>query len=308
MKKSIGVLASGLVVLAAAGCFDEKMKTTIHEDGSGSMRLESKTEIGANPFGGEQKKPTQADAEKQCYSNLAKYQGVVAWTDVKCEATETAVVWAATGWFDDISKVDSKKKGGKGTGANVPTWTKNADGTFTVEMPNDQPKKPGGQQKEPLDEDPAPPFVYEMLKTLHFVIEFDLPGDVVKADKPFKAEGRKAVFELTGAEMVKGIKEVEDAKAKAKEDVAAGKMTKEEANKKLKEKQKEAMPTSAMEDVKSIKIVCKGGEPADQVEAAKKALAEAKKSYAGSDTEKKVKAAAAEAAEKAEKGGMGGEK
>src|SRR4051812_40712611 len=101
MLRRAAVTATVALVLAQAGCLDEKSSMTIHEDGSGTVRVESTTKPGGpmgmmGGGGDDDKKMTKEDAEKICYSALAEWDGVAAWTDVKCEATDKGAHYTAT--------------------------------------------------------------------------------------------------------------------------------------------------------------------------------------------------------------------
>jgi hypothetical protein len=288
-----GRAAAAVLTVAAvgalAGCLEEKKVLTVHEDGSGTIRFEHSSKPGpmARP---DRPKPTVEEVEKKWHGVLAQWEGIVAWTDVKAEVRDGEPAFAAVGWFEDISKTRSPESG-TGSGA-LPTWTKNADGTFTCEFPT---KKKGAQpvEKEPLDEKPTPPFMYDALKGLRIEIELRAPGAITDAANLWKVDGRVATFALVGQELVDAIKAYEKERDAAKADVEAGKTTREDANKKLKARQEELVPIVTVEKGKApMKLTCKGGEPATEVEAWKASLAEAKKKYAGSELEKKIKAAA----------------
>lgn len=281
------VLTAGMVG-ALGGCLEDKRSMTIHEDGSGTIHFELATPPGA-PKIGEQKKLTQEDVEKKCHATLAKWEGVVAWTDVKCEARESGPAMSATGWFEDVTKLKSKDK----SGAPIPTWTKNADGTFSVVLPPKQKAGEGAPKKEPLDEQSPPPMMLTALKTLAIVVELRLPGEITKSDKVWKVDGKVARLEMLGKDLVPALETYEKERAEIKADVEAGKTTREDANKKLTARMEELLPMSSFEKDKTpIHLTCKGGENAADIETFKKALAEAKKSYTGSDLEKKVQALA----------------
>ena len=158
----LGLLAS--LVLFTGGCIEEKDSVTVYPNGSGKLHF--KQTLGKQMsqmilfFGGKDEASRKEAATKSLYDECAKWEGVTAWTDLKGEVTNDQVSTEAIAYFDDVTKL--KKLTDSSTESF--TWTKNADGSFTLEWSSKNEGKKT-QDKDPLEEKTPKP--EEMNMVLH---------------------------------------------------------------------------------------------------------------------------------------------
>jgi hypothetical protein len=278
-----GLLASLLVV---GGCIDEKDTLTVYPNGSGKLHL--KQTLGKQMsqvmlmFAGKDADSQKEAAKKALYKELSSWEGTCAWTDLAGSVDAGKVSMEATAYFDDVSKLKKLSDNSTETFA----WTKNADGTFTLEW---NVKNEGTSQKPEknlLDEetpkqDQVKSFL-DLMKDLRMEHEVVMPGAVTDATGCKDKKDRSASGVLSGEDLGPMFKDLVAKIDDYKKKVAAGEMTKENASAELKSKSKSL-------GLNNVKVTAKAGDTDAEFGEFAKALEAAKKAYPGSETETLVK-------------------
>jgi hypothetical protein len=219
----------------------------------------------------------QEGLDRTLYQDLAKWEGIVAWTDTKAEVKDGHVVTDATGYFEDANKLGQEQ--------TKVTWKKNADG-FALTWTS----KRGAAEEDPFGEAgkaqmaQARPMM-QMFKGLKFEAEFVLPGTVVKTTTK-SHEGRTAGTTITDADVI----EIFDLQSSLQQKIDAGETTKEKATAELDAK------TSVLN---RIEVTCSAASGEDELAQFQKDLAAAKASYKDSGLSEKIAKLKKEAKERA---------
>jgi hypothetical protein len=291
--RALAALATSATLLAALGCEKEKTTITVYPDGSG--KIDYRQTLGKQISGfalmmaeGAEKK--QEIAEQTLHKSLSAWEGVSAWTDAKAKVTDgEEIAGSAVGYFDDVTKL----KHVEDAQTSEFKWTKTSDG-FTLEQV-DTPKKAGeGEAKK----DPADSFLQEMPKEqLEMAVTMTtsmlegleiqrivvMPGDVTEIAGAQKKDGRKATMTISDKELADLIKKGYTKGAELRKKIADGDITEEKARAEINDMFKDA--------IKPLKVTSKAGDTAAEAKENKKALEAAKKEFAGSELEKKIKIA-----------------
>jgi hypothetical protein len=283
------VLGAVTLVLAAAGCFKEKVTFTVYPDGSGKIAFEEtilKDVAGFALMGAKTDQERKAAAEHEILKSLAKYEGVCAWTDVKSELTAKGeITGSAVGYFEDLSKVREVSESTN----NGWTWTKNADGGFTFELASG---KSGADGKDKVDEYLKAPskddagmeeMLYPILAGLRLEVGVVMPGAVTAAESPLVKDGRNATFTIEGKTAVPAIKALKAKGQELRKQIDAGSMTQDAARAEL-HKDYEKLDSG-------FKVTCAPSDVSAECAANRAALEAAKKAYEGSATAEAVKKA-----------------
>ncbi len=276
------VCVLGLLLLPS-GCIKGKQTVKINPDGSGTLKIHQALgeQISSMITGFAEKGHEQEAMDKSLYQDLAKWDGIVAWTDVKATLKDGHVVTDATGYFEDATKL------GNISNRTRFTWKKNDDGGFSltsIAEKNDEQKDPFGDKGQSSIMQAQQ--MKDMFKGLKVEQEFVLPGKVTKTSTQAH-EGRSATMTITDEDIFKILELGESLKKK----IDAGELTKEKATAELEK------TTSSMD---RIEVTCAAGSTDDEVAQFKKDLEAAKASYKDSELAKSV-ATQREQAEKAEK-------
>ncbi len=291
--RSLGVLAVSATLLAALGCEKEKTTITVFPDGSGKIEITDTLGKQISSFAlmmaeGDEKK--QEVADQTICKKLATWEGVSAWTEVKAKVTDAEEIsGSAVGYFEDISKLKRADE----SATHEFKWTKNADGGFTLEETQTEKKKEEGPKKDPAESflkkmpdeqmEMAVTMTTSMLEGLHIERVLVMPGEVTTIAGAQTKEGRKASMVISDKELGDLIKKSYKRGAELRKKIDDGEMTEEKAKAELNAEFKDVM--------KSLKATCKAGDVASEQKENRTALEAAKKSYAGSATEKKIKEA-----------------
>jgi hypothetical protein len=292
------LVAAGVVVTSLVGCFEEKDAITVYPDGSGKVQIHQRLgkEISNLVLLFAEDEATKKEAiETNLHKELAKWDGVVAWTDVKAELKDERVILDATGWFEDVTKV------GKVSSDSVEkiSWTKTADG-FTFEWTDD--REQNEEEKDPLEGDTVPkndqlPQIMQSLKDLRIERQVTMPGPVTEAVGAKEKKDRSASSIVVGKELVTDVTELMRVADQYRKKIAAKEITKDKANEDLRARLKKLKTESSGD----LKVTCKAADVAAEQAEHHKALDAAKKTWDASDVKKKVDEA--RASERAEKKG-----
>ncbi len=201
-----------------SGCIKSKQHWTIYPDGSGKVEVENTLmgmmaqmvkmggQMGPGAEGGEAKDPLDMIRES--------VKGKVYWTQLETEdGPGGEFILRGVAYFDNIADVNTGEEG-----QNSVEWKKNADGTYTLVMTNEDaaeglPGLPPGMGGEDGDEENMSPeqkaqqqqmkaMMMGMLAGFEVSISFTGPG-AAQAIEGFQAkDGRTATFRL-GEEDVK---------------------------------------------------------------------------------------------------------
>jgi hypothetical protein len=290
-------VVAGVVVTSLVGCFEEKNAITVYPDGSGKIQIHQKLgkEVSSLILMLAEDETKKKEAiETNLHKELAKWDGVVAWTDFKSDLKDERVILDATGWFDDVTKV------GKVSSDSVEkiSWTKTADG-FTFEWTDDREKK--DEDKDPLEDGSVPkndqlPQILQILKDLRIERQVTMPGPITEAVGAKEKKDRTASSIVAGKELEAGVTELINVAEQYRKKIAAKEITKDKANEDLRARLKKIKTESSGD----LKVTCKSADVAAEQAEHHKALDAAKKSWDATDVKKKVdETRASERAEKA---------
>src|SRR5258708_39352315 len=102
------LLAVGCSLLCMTGCLEEKETVTVYPSGAGTIHVYQKMgeQLSGMITGFAPSPDKKAEfVESQFYKELAKWQGVTAWSPVRGVIENGRVVYEATGYFDNIAQV-----------------------------------------------------------------------------------------------------------------------------------------------------------------------------------------------------------
>jgi hypothetical protein len=268
-------LLLGLLGLAllASGCYEERDTLTVYPDGSGVFRTHKKYGDTYSQLALSNRKPQelQASMDKALYKDLARWEGFSAWTGCRAYLDDKLIVNDAVGYFDNVAKLRLID----GTTIDRFTWTKNADGGFTITWSNLDPNA-----KDPLETPTTPPAqvqqVLTMLKGLKVDHEVVLPGAVASSRGCLIQSGRSATAELTDNDVADYFTTLEDYRAR----VDKGALSRAEANSELKDKIRDMSL--------NLQATCAPGNVDAEFAQFRKDYARAKSDYASAGTAKKI--------------------
>ncbi|MEZ5299849.1 MAG: hypothetical protein R3F11_04155 [Verrucomicrobiales bacterium] len=165
MKRFLAYLSAGAAaLLTLSGCLEMDQGLQLNADGSGKMKVEMKM---ANPMaalgglgdlGGGEGPNLDEMAREMAVEMLANMQGVEVWSDVSYGVGDDGKMFCrATGYFPDISKLESAEGAEEGMSGPEIAWksSKTADGKWVLEMANPMGAEEGAE-KEQGDEKPEP--------------------------------------------------------------------------------------------------------------------------------------------------------
>jgi hypothetical protein len=273
MKSKFILAAMFGVSLFVSGCYEEKDTVTVYPDGSGVIHLYKKLGEGFSQMATSNgtKQNLQASLDKDFYKDLALWTGVTAWTGCKASVEDKLVVNDATGYFDDISKLNRSE----GTGVQSFSWTRNSDGGFTLSWSNLD-----SSNQNPLDQAASTPAqVQQMLamaKGLKVEHEVVLPGAVTASTGAVSGGGRSASAQFTDKDLADYFTSVDDYRAR----VAKGAISKAQANSELGDKTKVMLM--------NMRVTCGPGGAPDDFAQFRKAFDAAKADYASAGTAQKI--------------------
>lgn len=297
------LVVAACVAASLVGCFEEKDSIVVYPDGSGKIHIHEKlgeqlTSLILTFAEDDQKKKEAIDSS--LHKELSKWDGVVAWTDLKAElktepdAKEGRVILEATGWFEDVTKLGKVSA----DSAEKITWTKSGDG-FTLEWTEDREKKE--EDKDPLESHSIPKpeemsQVMAILKDLRIERHVTMPGPITDAVGAKEKKDRVASSVVTGKELETEVADLMTLADALRKKVAAKETTKDKANDELRARMKKLTADSSGD----LKLTCGAADVAAEQKAHREALESAKKSWDASEDKKKV-----EEARKSERASMG---
>jgi hypothetical protein len=194
--RRLGLLAGlALVVFGTGGCLEEKDTVVVNSDGSGRIETYFK-------YGDDLTKMVGSDPGAMngaLVEQIAKWDGIAAWTDSKAALEGGRLVLAATGYFADVSKVKFVDK----QNSYVFTWKK-TDGGFALSWT--EVKNPQAKEKSPLEQCGSTPPGADLdkfckdLRVEHTVV---MPGPIQEAHAKglVKKNGRTFEHDVTGSEL-----------------------------------------------------------------------------------------------------------
>jgi len=279
LVRRLAPVAMLALVASTAGCYDEKVTLEVHPNGSGKVTISRRftEQFTKQNFEGKTDAEKEQSARNGVYSCLKGCEGFVAWTDVVGKIDGGRLVQSGVGYFEDVTKLKVSDVMGGAPKAVPFTWTKNADGGFTLAWAGlDVVEDTTFDREQTEDEVKQTKLSIEMMKGFAMSRTVVMPGAVAKATNDATIEGSSASVATT-------YKEVVDSTALAdsyRPRVAKKEITKEAALTEVKAKTKKVSL--------AVEVTCKPP-AADDSATFKKELEKAKAGYVGSDLEKKIK-------------------
>jgi hypothetical protein len=273
-----------VLVLLMTGCIEEKTTVTVYKTGAGTIHLNQKinkktTDLMFSFEKGDAAKNTAA--EKFMYKELAKWQGVIAWSKPMHSLKDGALIIEATGFFDNVSQLKYADDDGKNTQSFA--WVKINDGRFRLSWVNQN----SSEKKDILgeyDTEDKVNMTKNMMgefKGLRVEREVVLPGDVEDCRGCTVHAGRSASSVITDKEYTQFFNLILD----YRQQVAVGTLTKDEANARLLERRAELSGNLA--------TTCRPVNAGQEFAQFQMAFEKAKADYADSGIDEKIKAALA---------------
>src|SRR5258708_2792673 len=227
------LLAVGCSLLCMTGCLEEKETVTVYASCAGTIDIYQKLgeQLSGMITGFAPSPDKKAEfVESQFYKELAKWQGVTAWSPVRGVIENGRVVYEATGYFDDISQV--KKTEADSVQSFV--WTPSPDGRSKLVWNGGQNQKEQkledvtDEQQQQVDQ------IIEMFKGLRIERVAVLPGAVQSCTGCTQQKDRVASFIITGDDVSRLLVMQKDYRTR----IAAKQITSEKANAEFNEKTK----------------------------------------------------------------------
>jgi hypothetical protein len=154
-RRAASLLSMVLALTATlTGCIEDKQTVTVEPDGKGTLRLErtlgkQMSEMLLSVAGaGDKLTAVRGVAAQQ----LSQMSGIAAWTDVEASVTDDQRVRiVATGWFEDVARIETDRQGGK-----QPLFLVERQGdVVTISMRQNPAAGGGAAEKSFFDRDPA---------------------------------------------------------------------------------------------------------------------------------------------------------
>ncbi len=272
------LLAVGCSLLCMTGCLEEKETVTVYPSGAGTIHVYQKMgeQLSGMITGFAPSPDKKAEfVESQFYKELAKWQGVTAWSPVRGVIENGRVVYEATGYFDNIAQVK------KTEADNVQsfTWTPSPDGGSKLVWNGGQTQKEQrledvtDEQQQQVDQ------IIEMFKGLRIERVAVLPGAVQTCGGCTEHKDRVASFVITGNDVTKLLQMQKDYRVR----ITAKQITSEKANAEFTEKTKMFKP--------DLQITAAPGTVTGEFDQFKKDYEKAKTDSAAAGTAKKIQQA-----------------
>ncbi len=256
-------------------CIDEKETLTVYPDGSGTIHLHTTFSKELSDMLLSMSKTPNDTALDSLYGDLAKWEGVAAWSPVKGSVENGLITTDAVGYFEDISRL--KKTDQKSPETYV--FTHLPPGGFRLVRTGggtDDSTLPGNDSSSP---EGAAQFL-AMLKGLRLQTDLVLPGNVQTCAGCSAHDARTGSFILT-VDDLQNVFAKSDAYRKR---IASKELTPEQANEQFK---KEVAPLSG-----NLDVTCAPGQVGDEFAQFKKDFAKAKADYDASGMADKIRAKA----------------
>ncbi len=231
-------VVASLLVLCLSGCLEETQTVTLEPDGMGTLRVERTLgkEMSDMLLGGASDKA--AAARGVAARQLGEMGGIAAWTDVEATVTDDQRVrFVATGWFEDLARIETEKQGSK-----VAMFLVDRQGdAMTIRLRQDEGS--GADEKSFFDRDPQELEMMRgmigglaagMLKGLSSDVVLSLPGATTELGSGWtsqEAGDRPTVgAHMDAPRVVHMLERMLAAGEELRPKVASGEMTKEAAD------------------------------------------------------------------------------
>jgi len=272
----LALLAVGCSLLCMAGCLGEKETVTIYPSGAGTIHVYQKLgeQLSGMITGFAPSPDKKAEfVESQFYKELAKWQGVTAWSPVRGVIENGRVVYEATGYFDNIAEV--KKTEADSVQSFV--WTPSPDGGSKLVWNGGQTQKEQrledvtDEQQQQVDQ------IIEMFKGLRIERVAVLPGAVQTCSGCTEHKDRVASFIITGDDVTKLLQMQKDYRTR----ITAKQITSEKGNAEFLQK------TQALRQ--DFEVVSASGSVSGEFEQFEKAYQKAKTNFTASGIAEKIR-------------------
>jgi len=269
----LATLALLAFTLFTLGCIDEKETLTVYPDGSGTIHLHTTLSKELSGMLLSMSKTPNDAAVDSIYGDLAKWEGVAAWSPVKGSVEDGLITTDAVGYFEDISHL---KKTDKSSGESY-AWSANPAGGFRLVRTGS-----GTDTTIPEDDSSAEQTTQflAMLKGFRLQTDLVLPGDILTCGGCNTQAPRTGSFIIT----VEDIQRVFGKMDAYRKRIASKELTRDQANEQLK---KEFEPLSG-----NLDVTCAPGQVSDEFAQFKKDFQKARADYASSGIADKIHAAA----------------
>lgn len=269
-----------VLMLLITGCLEEKTTVIVYKTGAGTINLNQK--IGKKTADlifsfAKDDAAKNRSAEKILYKELAKWQGVSAWSKPAYSFKDGALIIEATGYFDNVSQLKFDDVDGKTTQSFA--WVKTNDGRFRFSWLNQN----NSEKKDIIGETnmDAIKSIMRDIKDLRIEREMVLPGEVEGCNGCTVHAGRSASSVITDEDVTRYFNQIQD----YRQQVAVGKLTKDDANARL---QKKGTELSG-----NLSATCRLGKAGQEFAQFEMAFEKAKAEYANSGIAEKMRAALA---------------
>lgn len=246
-RRAASLLTLALGLTALTGCIEDKQTVTVEPDGKGTLRLErtlgkQMSEMLLSAAGADKLNAARAVAAQQ----LSQMSGIAAWTDVEATVTDDQRVRiAATGWFEDLARIETDRQGAK-----QPMFVVERQGDVVTISLRQDPAAGGGGEKSFFDRDPAElemmkgmmkGLVDGMLQGLSIDVFVSAPGAATEATgwtsqepKENKGERTTVGFHMDATRVVQLLEAMIAGADELRPKLEAGELTKEAADAELK--------------------------------------------------------------------------
>lgn len=218
------LLAVAAILLCITGCLEEKETLTVYPSGAGTIhvyqRLGEQLSQMITSFAPKDKKTE--GIEEGFYKELAKWQGVTAWSPVRATLENGRVTYEATGYFDNVNAL----KKTDGDSVQSVTWTSNPGGGFKLVWHGDNGKKPQPLEEITDEQQQQTDTMIEMFKELRIERAAILPGTVEACTGCTEHKDRSASSVITGDDVVQMLAMQKDYRAR----IASKQITSAKAN------------------------------------------------------------------------------
>ena len=211
-------------LLCLTGCLEEKETLTVYPSGAGTIhvyqRLGDQLSQMITSFAPKDKK-TEA-IEEGFYKELAKWQGVTAWSPVRATMENNRITYEATGYFDNVNAL----KKTDGDSVQSVTWTSNPGGGFKLVWHGDNGKKQPPLEEITDEQQQQTDTMIEMFKGLRIERAAIMPGAVDACTGCTEHKDRSASSVITGDDVVQMLAMQKDYRAR----IASKQITSAKAN------------------------------------------------------------------------------
>ncbi len=272
------LLAVTGLLLCTTGCLEEKETLTVYPSGAGTIHVYQKLgEQLSQMITGFAPKDKKTEAiEEGFYKELAKWQGVTAWSPVHATLENGRVTYEATGYFDDVNVLQKTD----GDSVQSVTWTRNPGGGFKLVWHGDNGKKPQPLEEITDEQQQQTDTMMEMFKGLRIERAAVLPGTVEACTGCTEHKDRSASSVITGDDVIRMLEMQKDYRKR----IASKEITSAKANGEFIEKTNQLSA--------DLEITSTPGNPAAEFEQFKNDYQKAKRDFAASGNAAKIQGAA----------------